>query len=133
MSPNDRFLGVLEKLLKKSEQNLANWTEADRRLSFDEVYELHVDESTRIRVAYATPQSAPDLAEATLIHNGRQIANIEAEDGELHFSLLYQLFHHAKRITSGWDSAMDRIENLLDHDKVIGQQPTKFPDDEVPF
>lgn len=133
-------LGDLADLLLQVAGNEPVWSELAGRLqtmekSFDRIHrnestfseslkgkwhKLDRELRTQIEVSFHSPQSEPDYVSAELITRGERVYAIRAEDGYPNFDRIRPLYEDAFRRVTGWDSAMQQIEDELSGNDEIG-------------
>jgi hypothetical protein len=128
MVPNDKLLGVAEKLLAKTKANKAIWEfDYSRGYASRDAFIIDIGGS-RISVAYFSPNLEPDGVRLSLQdEQGNTLASIEATEGVDGWPTLYALFKEAQRVVTGWDKTLLDIERALDTNDLVGAKKLAQP------
>src|SRR5262249_3155736 len=109
MIPESKYPEIVRGLLEKTLQQKAQWVDAGRNISGNNMYFLSLPHS-RISVSLVSPQTEPDYLELE-IFNGEnaRVGRWAVSDGEPNWNLLNDLYQQIIMKITRWDKVLEEI------------------------
>lgn len=130
MIGHEKFTEILATLLQRSKKNEVHWrseTPPGKSGSAD-VFFVNLGSGNQIALYHWTNQQLPNRARAVIHRGGVIIAEGSAEEGDELYESLFAIYCEAKRYVTGWDKALDEIQQELNRAGVIGREHVEhFP------
>ena len=126
MVSNETFRELLQRVLAKSKANEVHWDQLDKSN-----YRLTLPGNSVLAIGHESPQSAPNYYCAFLLVEQQLVARLVEEEGNTKdpntSSLLEELYGECFRVVTGYDKAIEAIEDALKSALPIGEPSPKIP------